>query len=117
MGEIREGLGEMADPADLVTALVQVGLLKRVFTGTELAAETDRAGGTELFRLEMAHALAGAADMQILMAAGPAAAAGAAPARITHPADFSSSRPTWRKGYDAHGTLGLAHARTLRTHQ
>jgi hypothetical protein len=32
MGETREGLGEMADPADLVTALVQVGLLKRAFT-------------------------------------------------------------------------------------
>jgi hypothetical protein len=79
MGEIREGLGEMADPAVLVTALVQVGLLKRAFTGTELAAETDRAGGTELFRLEMAHALAGAADMHILMAAGAAADAGPNP--------------------------------------
>jgi hypothetical protein len=31
MGQTREGLGEMADPADLVTALVQVGLLKRAF--------------------------------------------------------------------------------------
>ncbi|HUY51805.1 MAG TPA: hypothetical protein VMV92_39920 [Streptosporangiaceae bacterium] len=59
MGEIREGLGEMADPADLVTALVEVGLLKRAFTGTELAAETSRAGGAELFRLEMAHAWLG----------------------------------------------------------
>ena len=45
MGEIREGLGEMADPADLITALVQVGLLKRAFTGTELAAETDWSPG------------------------------------------------------------------------
>ena len=47
MGETREGLGEMADPADLVTALVQLGLLERAFTGTELAAETDRAGGAD----------------------------------------------------------------------
>ena len=32
----------MADPANLVTAPVQVGLLERAFTGTELAAEADR---------------------------------------------------------------------------
>ncbi len=105
----------MAGPAGLVTALVQVGLLKRAFTGTELAAETDRAGGTELFRLEMAHALAGAADMQILMAAGAAADAGAEPARIMHAADFACTGPNCEKDDDAKVTLVRVQAQRLST--
>jgi hypothetical protein len=115
MGEIREGLGEMADPADLVTALVQLGLLKRAFTGTELAAETGRAGGAELFRLEMAHALAGAADMQILMAAGAAADAGAEPARIMRATDFAYTGANCEKEDDAKFTLVRVQAQRLST--
>ena len=115
MGEIREGLGEMADPADLVTALVQLGLLERAFTGTELAAETDRAGGAELFRLEMAHALAGAADMQILMAAGAAADAGAEPARIMRATDFAYTGANCEKEDDARFTLVRVQAQRLST--
>jgi hypothetical protein len=113
MGEILEGLGEMADPADLVTALVQLGLLKRAFPGTELAAETSRAGGTELFRLEMAHALAGAADMHILMAAGAAADAGADPARIMRATDFAYTGANCEKEDDAKFTLVRVQAKRL----
>ncbi len=64
MGEVRQGLGTMADPAELVAAMTAIGLLQRGFTAAESAAETRRAGGAELHRLQMAHALAGAADMQ-----------------------------------------------------
>src|SRR5260370_12312867 len=105
----------MAGPADLVTALVQVGLLKRAFTGTELAAETDRAGGAELFRLEMAHALAGAADMQILMAAGAAADAGAEPARIMRATGFAHTAANCEKEDAAQVTLGRVPGQRLST--
>jgi len=105
----------MADPADLVTALVQVGLLERAFTGTKLAAETGRAGGAELFRLEMAHALAGAADMQILMAAGAAADAGADPARIMRATDFAYTGASCEKEDDARFTLVRVQAKRLAT--
>ena len=64
MGEVRQGLGTMADPAELVAAMTAIGLPQRGFTAAESAAETRRAGGAELHRLQMAHALAGAADMQ-----------------------------------------------------
>jgi len=92
-----------------------VGLLKRVFTGTELAAEADRAGGAELFRLEMAHALAGAADMQILMAAGAAADAGAEPARIMRATDFAYTGANCEKEDDAKFTLVRVQAQRLST--
>lgn len=74
MGEPREGLGTMADPAKLAAALVAIGLLKRSFTAAELASEAERAGGRELHRLELAHTLAGAADMPFLIVAGAASA-------------------------------------------
>src|SRR5260370_14537210 len=79
----------MADPAELVAAMTAIGLLQRGFTAAESAAETRWAGGAELHRLQMAHALAGAADMQVLMAAGAAADAGADPAKITRPSVFA----------------------------
>ncbi len=89
MGEVRRGLGTMADPAELVAAMTAIGLLQRGFTGTEQAAEIGQAGGEELHRLQMAHALAGAAEMQVLMAAGAAADAGADPAKITRASAFA----------------------------
>jgi hypothetical protein len=84
MGETREDLGTMADPGELVAALTVIGFLQRGFTGAEQAREIKRAGGVELHRLEMAHTLAGAAEMQVLMAAGAAADAGADPAKVSH---------------------------------
>ncbi|GLX02290.1 hypothetical protein [Microtetraspora sp. NBRC 16547] len=54
IGEQREGLGTMADPAELAEALVAIGLLKHSFTAAELAAESRRAGGRELHQLELA---------------------------------------------------------------
>ncbi|MFB9205407.1 hypothetical protein ACFFV7_29725 [Nonomuraea spiralis] len=44
MGEQREDLVTMADPAKLAAALVAIGLLKRSFTAAELASEAERAG-------------------------------------------------------------------------
>jgi hypothetical protein len=46
VGEVRQGLGTMADPAELVAAMTAIGLLQRGFTAAESAAETRRAGGT-----------------------------------------------------------------------
>jgi hypothetical protein len=43
VGEERQGLGTMADPAELVAAMTAIGLLQRGFT----VAETRRAGGAE----------------------------------------------------------------------
>jgi hypothetical protein len=63
VAEIRQGLGTMADPAELVAAMTAIGLLQRGFTAAESAAETRRVGGAELHRLQMAHALAGAAGI------------------------------------------------------
>jgi hypothetical protein len=89
MGETREDLGTMADPGELAAALTVIGLLQRGLTDAEQARETERAGGVELHRLEMAHALAGAAEMQVLMAAGAAADAGADPAKITRASNMA----------------------------
>ncbi|MBN1174900.1 MAG: hypothetical protein JXA67_22265 [Micromonosporaceae bacterium] len=75
-------LGTMADPGDLVEALRVLGLIERVLTPAEAAAEQERAGGLELWRLEVAHTLAGVVEMQTLMATTTAADAGADPTRI-----------------------------------
>ena len=40
MGEVRQGLGTMASPAELVAAMTAIGLLQRGFTAAESATET-----------------------------------------------------------------------------
>ncbi|WP_043637213.1 hypothetical protein [Nonomuraea candida] len=82
MGEPREGLGTMADPAELAAALVAIGLLKRTFTAAEMEAEAKRAGGREMHRLELAHALAGGAGKQTPLAGGGGGAGGGPPAAL-----------------------------------
>ena len=85
--------------------MTAIGLLQRGFTAAESAAETRRAGGAELHRLQMAHALAGAAEMQVLMAAGAAADAGADPAKITRASVFAYTGANWDSDDDTKFTL------------
>lgn len=68
MGEVREGLGEMASPAGLGQALAAIGLFRAAPGDADLAGELERLGSTELLRLEMANWLLDAASMQVLMA-------------------------------------------------
>lgn len=63
----------------------------------------------------MAHALAGAADMQILMAAGAAADAGADPARIMRATDFAYTGANCEKEDGAKFTLVRVQAKRLAT--
>jgi hypothetical protein len=103
----------MASPAELVAAMRAIGLLQRGFTAAESAAETRRAGGEELHRLQMAHALAGAADMQVLMAAGVAADAGADPAKITRASTFAYTGANCDSDDDTKFTLVRVQAQRL----
>lgn len=82
MGEVREGLGEMASPVDLGQALAAIGLFRAAPGDADLAGELERLGSTELLRLEMANWLLGAASMQVLMATGAADDAGVDPVAI-----------------------------------
>lgn len=68
--------GPVADTTELLTALTHLGLLTRPFTPEELADEERSAGGAELLRLRMAHALSGLAEMQVMHAAVAAGEAG-----------------------------------------
>ncbi|MFF1916136.1 hypothetical protein ACFVYE_32035 [Streptomyces sp. NPDC058239] len=68
--------GPVANTTELLTALTQLGLLTRPFTPEELTDEEKNAGGAELLRLRMAHALAGLAEMQVMHAAVAAGEAG-----------------------------------------
>jgi hypothetical protein len=86
MGEVREGLGEMASPVELGQALAAIGLFARAPAEADLAGELQRLGSTELLRLEMAHWLLGAAGMQVLMAKTAAVDAGTEPVRINRAA-------------------------------
>jgi hypothetical protein len=86
MGEVREGLGEMASPADLGQALAAIGLFRAAPGEADLAGELKRLGSTELLRLEMANWLLGAASMQVLMATGAADDAGVDPVAINRAA-------------------------------
>jgi len=85
--------------------MTAIGLLQRGLTGAEQAAETSWVGGEELHRLQMAHALAGAAEMQVLMAAGAAADAGADPAKITRASVFAYTGANWDSDDDTKFTL------------
>ena len=67
----------MADPAELVEAMRVLGTVDRGFTASEATAAARGAGGQELWRLGLAHALAGAAEQQVLMAASAAVDVGA----------------------------------------
>jgi hypothetical protein len=75
----------MADPEELIDALHALGAI-RAPTRAERARIERHAASRELFRLECAHHLAGAAEMQVLMAAGAAADA------IEEPAAEGSTR-------------------------
>jgi hypothetical protein len=66
VGEIREGLGEMASPVELGQALAAIGLFARVPGEADLAGERKRLGSTELLRLETTHWLAGTAAVQVI---------------------------------------------------
>ncbi|MCM1966297.1 hypothetical protein [Streptomyces sp. G1] len=68
--------GPMADTAALLAALAHLGLITTPFTPEDVADEEKRAGGAELLRLRMAHALAGLAEMQVVHAAIAAGEAG-----------------------------------------
>ena len=83
MGDVREGLGEMASPAELGQALAAIGLFRHAPSEAALARELEQLGSAELLRLELANWLLGAAAMQVLMAETTAADAGVDPARIT----------------------------------
>jgi hypothetical protein len=83
VGDVREGLGEMASPVELGQALTAIGLFQYAPTEADLAGELVRLGSTELLRLEMANWLLGASAMQVLMAEGTAIDAGMEPTRIT----------------------------------
>jgi len=69
-------MGVMADPLELVAALRSLGAIDRALTGPETAEAERRAGGRALWRLECAQHLAGAVEIQVLMAAGAAVDAG-----------------------------------------
>jgi hypothetical protein len=68
MGDVREGLGEMASPAGLGQALAAIGLFRHAPSEADMARELERLGSAELLRLELANWLLGAAAMQVLMA-------------------------------------------------
>jgi len=68
VGEILEGLGEMATPVELGQALASIGLFVQAPAEADLAGELERLGSVELLRLELANWLLGAASMQVLMA-------------------------------------------------
>ena len=70
-------MGTMATPRELLAAMKAIGAIDRLPTGREEAAMAADAGGAVLWRLVCAHHLAGAAEAQVLMAAGTAADAGA----------------------------------------
>jgi hypothetical protein len=113
MGEPRQGLGTMASPAELVAAMTAIGLLERGFTGQEQAEAITRAGGVELHRLQMAYALAGAVEMQVLMAAGAAADAGADHARITRACTATYDGASCQDSDDTQFTLVRVQAQRL----
>ena len=69
-------MGIMAEPLELLAALQALGTIHRVPTAPEEAEAQRRAGGRALWRLECAQHLAGAVEMQVLMAGGGAADAG-----------------------------------------
>ncbi|MFN2503683.1 MAG: hypothetical protein ABR540_05530 [Acidimicrobiales bacterium] len=69
-------MGIMAEPLELLAALQALGTIDRVPTAPEEAEAQRRAGGRALWRLECAQHLAGAVEMQVLMAGGAAANAG-----------------------------------------
>ena len=75
MGE-PQPMGIMADPLELLAALQALGTIDRVPTAPEEAEAQRRAGDRALWRLECAQHLAGAVEMQVLMAGGAAADAG-----------------------------------------
>ncbi len=79
MGEPRPELGVMADPEELIDALHALGAI-RAPTRAERARIEGQAASRELLRLECAHHLAGAVEMQVLMAGGAAAGARGGPA-------------------------------------
>ena len=86
MGEVREGLGEMASPTELGQALAAIGLFRAAPGEADLAGELKQLGSAELLRLEMANWLLGAASMQVLMATGAADDAGVNPVAINRAA-------------------------------
>ena len=61
-------MGAMADPHELLRATKAIGAIDRMPTPGE-AAELERdASGQQLWRLQVAHHLAGAVEAQVLMA-------------------------------------------------
>ncbi|MGW3628061.1 hypothetical protein [Streptomyces sp. NPDC000880] len=68
--------GTVSSTTEILQALTALGLLKRPFSPKELPEEEQRAGGPEMLRLRMAHALAGMAEMQVMHAAIAAGEAG-----------------------------------------
>jgi hypothetical protein len=62
-------MGVMADPDELLSALNALGAI-RLPTARQHQQARRAAGGAELWRLQCAHHLAGAAECQVLMAAG-----------------------------------------------
>jgi hypothetical protein len=93
--------GPHATTTEILQALTDLGLLKRPFTPGELAEEERNAGGAELLRLRMAHALAGAAEMQILHASIAAGEAGHLGTELILAGDYLYEGADMDKGEDA----------------
>ncbi|WP_333745703.1 hypothetical protein [Streptomyces sp. IBSBF 2950] len=102
--------GPLASTTEILQALTALGLLERPFTRSELAEEETNAGGAEVLRLRMAHALAGAAEMQILQASIAAGEAGHAGPKLILAGDYAYDGADLDKGEDA----GYAQAALLR---
>ncbi|MDX3165783.1 hypothetical protein PV516_18535 [Streptomyces scabiei] len=102
--------GPLATTTEILQALTALGLLERPFTRSELAEEETNAGGAEVLRLRMAHALAGAAEMQILQASIAAGEAGHAGPQLILAGDYAYEGADLDKGEDA----GYAQAGLLR---
>ena len=66
-------MGVMADPGELLRALMLLEAIDRLPSEREHLAAERAAGSRELWRLQCAHHLAGAVEAQVLMAAGAAA--------------------------------------------
>jgi len=95
MGETHP-MGVMADPDELLRATRAIGAIERMPTRDEAAGMEDLAGGRALWRLQVAHHLAGAVEAQVLMAGGACVDAG------------SGSTPVLLAGWEFHGGANLA---------
>ena len=89
-------MGVMADPRELLRAMKALGVTDRMPGPGEVADMERRAGGQAVWRLECAHHLAGALEVQVLMAGGACVDAGI------------ESTPVLMAGWEFHDGAGVA---------